>query len=195
MGFNVMQRLLILLVCGFSVCQISGCQSPAGNKSGVEVIIEGGGEFAEFLVGVWRADKDGWEFVFEPDGTISSAVISLGRVRMKPGEVTTVPMKMGGKGIYEPGEWVVHYFPAGRELVVRISLKNFYAKLGEDVLEGKSTDIFAGPILQDDKVWQVNWTSFPDYIIHTAEHPDFRISEDPDYGLSKTLIFEKVTDE
>ena len=190
-----MQRLLVLLVCGLSVFQLGGCQGPSGNKSGVEVIIEGDGEFPESLVGRWKADKSGWEFVFEPDGTISSAVISLGRVRMKPGEVTTVPMKMGGKGIFEPGEWVVHYVPAGRELMVEIKLKNFYAKLGEDVLEGKGTDIFAGPIIQEGKVWQVNWTSFPDYVAHTAEYPDFRMSEDPDYGLSKTLIFEKVTEE
>jgi len=190
-----MQRLLLLLFCGFSVCQFGGCQSPPGNKSGVEVIIEGGGEFPESLVGVWKADKDGWEFVFEPDGTLSSVVVSLGRVRMKPGEVTTVPMKMGGKGIYEPGEWVVHYVPTVRELMVRISLKNLYVKVGESVLEGKSTDVFAGPVIQDGKVWQVEWTSFPDYVAHTAENPNFRMSEDPDYGLSKSLIFEKVTEE
>jgi hypothetical protein len=189
MGFNIMNRLLVLLVCGLSIFLLSGCQGPAGNTSGVDVIIEGDGEFPDFLVGGW------WEFVFEPDGTLSSAVVSLGRVRMKPGEVTTVPMKMGGKGIYEPGEWVVHYVPDGRELMVKISLKNFYAKLGEDILEGKSTDIFAGPISQNGKVWQVNWTSFPDYVVHTAKHPNFRMSEDPDYGLSKTLIFEKVTEE
>jgi len=190
-----MTRLSVLLVCGLSIFLLGGCQSTAGNKSGVEVIIEGGGEFPEFIVGVWKSDKDGWEFVFEPDGTISSAVISLGRVRMKPGEVTTVPMKMGGKGIYEPGEWMVYYTPAGRELMVRISLKNLYVEMGENVLEGKSMDIFAGPVLQDDKVWPVEWTSFPDYVAHTAEYPDFPISEDPNYGISKTLVFEKVAEE
>ena len=190
-----MKQLLVLVGCAVLLSVIGGCQSTAGNTSGVDVIIEGGGEFPEFIVGKWKADKDGWEFVFEPDGTISSAVISLGRVRMKPGEATTVPMKMGGKGIFEPGEWMVHYAPAGRELMVRITLKNLYVEMGENVLEGKSTDIFAGPVLQDDKVWPVEWTNFPDYVAHTAEHPDFRMSEDPDYGLSKTLIFEKVTEE
>ncbi|MHC4314904.1 MAG: hypothetical protein ACYSW3_20850 [Planctomycetota bacterium] len=171
-----MQRLLVLLFCGLSVFQLGGCQ---GSKSDVDVIIEGGGEFPEFLVGGWKADKDGWEFVFEPDGTISSVVVSLGRIRLKPGEVTTVPMKMGGKGIYEPGEWIVHYVPAGRELMVRISLKN----------------LFAGPISQNGKVWQVEWTSFPDYVAHTPKHPNFPMFEKTDYGFSKTLIFEKVTEE
>ncbi|MHC4098864.1 MAG: hypothetical protein ACYSU3_22755 [Planctomycetota bacterium] len=64
-----MQRLLVLLFCGLSVFQLGGCQGP---KSDVDVIIEGSGEFPEFLVGGWKADKDGWEFVFEPDGTISN---------------------------------------------------------------------------------------------------------------------------
>ncbi|MHC4112648.1 MAG: hypothetical protein ACYSWZ_04825, partial [Planctomycetota bacterium] len=108
---------------------------------------------------------------------------------------TTVPMKMGGKGIYEPGEWIVHYVPAGRELMVRISLKNLYLEMGENILEGKSTDVFAGPISQNGKVWQVEWTSFPDYVAHTATHPNFPMFEKTDYGFSKTLIFEKVTEE
>jgi len=184
----------LLVFAGFVVLLsvLVGCQTA---HRGIEVIIEGDGEFPEFLAGVWKADKDGWEFVFEPDGTISSAVISLGRVRMKPGEVTTVPMKMGGKGVYEPGEWMVYYAPVGRELMVKISLKDFYVELGENVLEGKSTDIFNGPISQDGKLWQANWTSFPDYVAHTAEYPDFPITEDPNRGVSKTLIFEKVTPE
>jgi len=187
-----MKQLMLLAGCCIILSGLAGCQNA---KRGVKVIIEGGGEFPEFLVGEWKADKDGWEFVFGPDGTISSAVISLGKVRIKPGEVTTVPMKMGGKGVFKPGEWMVHYVPAGRELTVKISLKNFYVELGESVLEGKSTDIFAGPISQDGKVWQVDWTSFPYYVARTAEHPSFIMSEDTDYGISKILIFEKVTEE
>jgi len=184
-----MKQLLVLAGFAVLLSGLAGCQDP--NK-GIEVIIEGGGEFPEFLVGKWRADRDGWEFVFEPDGTISSAVISLGRVRMKPGEITTVPMKMGGKGVFEPDEWMVHYAPVGRELMVKISLKNFYVELGKGALEGKSTDIFAGPISQDGKVWQVDWTSFPDYTAHTAEHPNFNLSERTDSGITKSLVFEKV---
>lgn len=114
---------------------------------------------------------------------------------MKPGEVTTVPMKLGGKGVYEPGEWMVYYTPDDQELMVKISLKNFYVELGKDSLEGKSTDIFNGPIPQDGKLWRVNWTSYFDYVAHTAEHPNFPITEDPNRGISQTLIFEKVAEE
>jgi len=104
-------------------------------------------------------------------------------------------MKKGGKGVFEPGEWRVHYAPAARDLTVEISLKNFYAELGEAVLKGKSLDIFAGPISQDGHVWQVDWTSFPDYVAHRPGYPKFPMSEDPNYGISKAIIFEKVTPE
>ena len=126
-----MKQLVILAGFAVLLLGLAGCQKanrgvdPAPPRGGVEVIIEGGGEFPEFLVGRWKADKYDWQFVFEPDGAISSAVISLGRVRMKPGEITTVPMKMGGKGVFEPGKWMVHYAPAARDLTVEISLKNF----------------------------------------------------------------------
>ena len=52
-------------------------------------IIDGDGRFPSFIAGTWRADRGGWEIVFEPDGKISSAVVSLGRVRIRPGQVTT----------------------------------------------------------------------------------------------------------
>lgn len=187
-----MKQLVVLAGCAVLLSGLAGCQNPAPLRGGVEVIIEGGGEFPQFLVGRWKDEKRGWEFVFEPDGTISSAVISLGRVRMKPGQVTEVPMKLGGKGVFEPGDWLVHYAPTSRELTVKISLKNFYAELGKDILEGKSTDIFVGSISEDGKVWQVDWVGFPDYVAHTAEHPHFEMSVDPNYGITYTLTFEKV---
>lgn len=185
-----MKQLVLLAGFALLLSSLAGCQN--ANK-GVEVIIEGDGEFPEFVVGRWKADKRGWEFVFEPDGTISSMVHTMGRIQLKAARVTKVPMKLGGKGIFEPGQWMVHYAPAGRELTVKISLKNFYVELGKGVLEGKSTDVFAGPVSQDGQVWQVDWVSFPYYIAHTAKYPHFEMFEDPNYGISNSLVFEKVT--
>jgi len=196
-----MRRLLILLVCGlFALAQLSGCQGlgrdksrvdPTPPKSGVEVIIEGGGEFPEFLVGRWKANEHGWKFVFQPDGTISSAVHTLGKVKLRPGQKTIRRMKKGGEAIYEPGEWMVHYNPANRELTVAISLSNFYTELGDDVLEGKSDDLFVGKINEEGNIWETNWTSFYDYTAHTLEYPQVRMH--PEHGESRTLVFEKVT--
>jgi len=191
-----MKRILILLVFGLLVLlQFSGCQDGDRRNSGIEVFIEGDGEFPQSLVGTWRANEDSWEFVFEPDGTISSAVISLGKVRIKPGQVTTIPMKMGGKGVIEPGEWMVYYVPADRELTVKTSLRNFHIEIGKGVLEGKSKDIFVGDVSEDGKFWTAEWASYPDYVAHTDEHPDFHFSDDPNSGIFKSLVFEKLTQE
>lgn len=187
-----MKRLLLLLFCGLSIFLLGGCQAAGRGKSGVDVLIEGGGEFPQSLVGTWRADKNYWEIVFGPNGTISSAVTAPGGIRMKPGQTTVVPMKLGGKGVYEPGQWMVHYIPANRELTVKISLENFRAELGEDILEGKSTDVLSGKVSEDGKVWLVDWTSFPDYVARTKKYPEFRMTEDPNYGITDSVTFRKV---
>ncbi|MHC4499923.1 MAG: hypothetical protein ACYS21_12505 [Planctomycetota bacterium] len=184
-----MKQLVVFVGCVVFLLASTGCRS---NDRGIEVIVEGGGKFPQSLVGIWRADKEGWEFVFEPDGTISSAVISLGRVRMRPGQITTVPMKLGGKGVFEPGEWFVHYAPAHRELTVKIALENVRIGLARPVLDGSSEDVFVGRVSEDGKSWHVDWTSFFNYVAHTDEYPDFVMSEDPNYGILKTLNFEKV---
>lgn len=189
-----MKQLVLFAGCAVVLAGLVGCQGLSGNKSGVEVIIEGDGEFPESLAGVWKADKGVWEFVFEPDGTLSSAVTSLGSVRMKPGEVTTVPLKMGGKGIFEPGDWFVQYSPDRRELVVEIFLKHFYTELGEGILEGKRTDIFIGTVSEDGREWSAEWFNFPEYIVHTQEHQNYKLPYDANENPRDTLIFQKVTE-
>jgi hypothetical protein len=101
-------------------------------------------------------------------------------------------MKMGGKGIFEPGDWMVHYNTAKEELTVKISLKHFYVELGKGTLDGKATDIFAGPISQEDNVWLADWNGFPEYTAHTSEHPDFILTDGSGFGMTKSLVFEKV---
>jgi hypothetical protein len=184
-----MKWLVAFAACVVFLLAVAGCRN---TEKGVEVVIEGGGRFPQSLVGTWRADEEAWEFIFEPDGTISSVVMSFGRVRLKPGEVTTVPMKLGGKGVFEPGKWFVHYTPARRELIVKIVLKNVRIGLVRPVLEGSSEDVFVGKVSQDSKAWYVDWTSFFKYVARTDQYPNFEMSEDPNYGVLKTLIFEKV---
>ena len=75
-----MKKIFVLSIYGLLVFMPGGCRSSVPSKSGVEVIIDGDGRFPEILVGGWKADKGGWEIVFEADGKISSAVVSLGRV-------------------------------------------------------------------------------------------------------------------
>jgi hypothetical protein len=189
-----MKRLLVLSVCGLSFFLLVGCQSSAKKKSGVEVVVDGDGQFPAFLVGRWEADKGGWEFVFEPDGTISSAVISLGRVTMKPGQVTTTRMKLGGEGVFEPGPWRVQYSQEPRKLLVEITIEHFRVELGDSVMQGKTRDFFTGSVSQDGQIWWADRFSFPEYIADTKKHPNYKLAFDPNDNPRDSLIFQKVTE-
>jgi len=189
----MMKRLLVLSFWGLFVFLLSGCQSSAGNKSGVDVIIEGDGQFPPFLVGRWKADKGGWEFVFEPDGTISSAVVSLGRVTMKPGQITTTSMKLGGKGVFEPAQWTVQYLPEHRELSVEIAIDRFRVELGENIVQGQTRDFFIGSVSVDGQLWWADRFSFSEYIADTKKYPNYKLPFDPNDNPRDSLIFQKVT--
>ncbi len=175
--------------CILSVLVLNSCHRNAG---GVEVIVDGDGQFPDFLVGKWKADSGGWEFVFEKDGTISSAMVSLGRVRLKPGYTTIVPMDLGGKGVFEPGQWTVQYSHEQRELIVDISIAKFRAELGGNVLRGRTRDIFVGSVSLNGQLWPVQRLSFPEYIADTQQYHDYKLAYDPNDNPPETLLFQKV---
>ncbi len=187
-----MKKIIVLSICSFFVFLPGGCQSSGPSKSGVEVIIDGNGEFPEFLVGTWQADKGGWEIVFEPDGKISSAVVSLGRVRMKPGEVTNTQMVLGGEGLFRPGRWTVQYTQERRELVVEIAIEHFRVELGDNVVQGKTRDIFVGSVSTDGQLWWADRYKFPEYVVDTKKYPNYKLPFDPNDSSRESLIFQKV---
>jgi hypothetical protein len=185
-----MKRLMLLLGCAFLL--LGGCQELSRNKSGVEVIIEGGGEFPQLLAGRWKDAEKGWEFVFEPDGTISSAVIDSGFMAVVPAKRTArKPMRVG-EAVYKLGQWTVQYIPETRELGVEVVVDFFHVDFGKTWLEGHSTDRFVGTVSEDYKSWQAEWVSFPKYIAYTPEPGELPV--DPEDTI-KELLFEKVTDE
>ena len=165
-----MKQLMVLVGCIVFLLGFAGCQKSAKTTppvDGVEVVVEDGSEFPEFLAGTWEADKGGWEITFEPDGRLSSAVITMGRVKVEPGKKTVIPMKKGGTGVYEPGEWLAQYSPANRELVVKIVIERYRLEMGDDVLSGNLKDIFAGKVSEDGRYWLAEWFSYPEYIVNT----------------------------
>jgi hypothetical protein len=174
------------------ICLLCGCQKPARSEKAVDVIIEGGESFPDFLAGTWKADKGGWEFVFEPDGTISSAVVSLGRVRIKPGEVTTVPMLLGGKGVFKPGPWTVQYSYEQRELIVDIKIESFRVELGESVVKGSTQDVFVGSISGDGRLWWAERFSYPEYIADTKKFPNHKLTVERSDTPREGLLFQKI---
>ena len=186
-----MKQLVVLIGCAVVLLGFVGCQST--NKR-VEVIIEDGGQFPEFLVGTWKANKGGWEIVFEPDGTISSAVIPLGRTKVAPGQTTVVPMKLGGKGVYKAGNWLVQYSPVSRELTVEIVIESFRAQIGPSAVKGSTRDYLTGTVSEDGKLWDVAWLSVPKYIVDIPERRNQELPIDPYYNEAKTVLFEKVVE-
>ena len=194
-----MKYFAVLGILCFMLSTLIGCQNADSGfkdvETGVDVVIEGGGKFPEEFAGRWKVEgKSGWEITFTPDGSISSAVIPLGRVKLEPGKTTTIPMVMDRKSVFYPGQWIVNYDPQDSSLMVTITLEYFRAELGEAILEGKSVDVLDGLITvsDDSKSWQVVWMSFPDYTAHTAKYPDFRMTEGDSPATTKTLKFVKV---
>ncbi len=184
----------VLLLGGLALLP-AGCHRPrADGTATVKTVVGGGQEFPALLAGRWVADRHGWEFVLERDGRISSAVISLGRVRVTPGATTTIPTRSGSEAVFTPGSWLVHYEPDTRTLTVKIVMDHVRAEMAGTTLEGSSTDIFVGPVSPAGDTWQTEWTTFTRYTAHTPEGTSFDLSTDPVYGETKPLLFHKTPD-
>jgi hypothetical protein len=173
----------------------AGCHSAAETARSVNVVIEGPGTFPASAAGRWRADRDGWEFVFDSEGHLVSAVLGLGRVEVTPGEAVTLPTRSGGESTFEPGEWTVHYVPQSRQLTVNIVLDHVRIDMAGTILAGDSTDVFSGTIQPDEGVWQVQWTAFSHYTVQAPNQPPQELSTDETYGETKALTFQKVPEE
>ena len=186
-----MKRLLLLLACFLLVPLLNGCRNNIKN-TGVEVTIEGDGQFPASLVGTWKADRGGWEFVFDHQGRISSAVVSIGRVRLIPGRTTTVPMEMGGKGTFTPGLWTVQFLPDQRQLIVEITIESFSVELGENAVKGKTRDFFVGRVTTDGTQWWTERFSYPEYIVDTDKFPNYKLPTDPNENPRENILFQKI---
>ncbi|MFC1780989.1 hypothetical protein ACFLZ8_01825 [Planctomycetota bacterium] len=172
-----------------------GCRSNDITKKAIEVIVDGDGQFPDFLAGRWKAAEGEWEFVFEPDGQISSAVVSIGRVTMKPAQTTTIQMELGGRGVFEPGLWTVQYFQDQRRLIVEISIDYFLTELGENTIQGKTRDLFIGTVSPDGTLWWSERFSYPEYTVNTEAYQNYKLPVDPDENPKESLLFEKESAE
>jgi hypothetical protein len=189
-----MRRLVTLFLCCLVFMLLVGCSNFGERKNCVEVIVDGDGQFPPQIVGTWKANDGGWEFVFERDGSISSAVISLGRVKVKPGETTTVPMILGGRGTFVPGKWTVEYIHQQRKLIVEIVIEHFRAELGDNIVKGKTHDIFVGSVSPDGRLWWADRFSYPEYVADTGKYHNYALPSDPNDNPRESLIFQKVTE-
>lgn len=206
-----MKRLMFLLGCAVLLSALAGCQSPAANKSGAGVFVKDGGKFPRFLAGTWEANKQDdlnyWRIVFEPNGVISSAVIPLGEVEVRPNQTTEAQGPKGEPGFFKAGDFDVYYNPQSREFSVNIKIEQFYLERVLDwnvVLKGSWEYFIVGDVSKDGKTWEGGVFNSPDI---TVLVPDPNSTDDKskfketakahiDFGEEEEghLIFTKVPD-
>jgi hypothetical protein len=175
----------------FCLLFIAGCQETVKKGKPVEVIIDdGNGVFPRELVGRWIGDTQGWEIVFEPNGTISSVVIPLGGVTVYPGKTTIVPMIRGGRGVYKAGQWTVQYSYASRELAVDIVIDYYNIRTGNESIKGSLNEYLTGKVELGG--WTADWITNPIYIVNTPVYRNHLLPMDVNESDLGTVIFLKV---
>jgi hypothetical protein len=178
----------------FIVCLLifTGCTDVKSRKNAVNVNIEGSEQFPDYLVGTWKTDLNDWEISFKPDGTIEYAVISLGRVKIKPGQDTIVPMVSGGKGTFKPGQWSVQYFQDQHQLIVEIVIDSFHVEVGDNIVYGKTKEFFSGIIPENSDTWRAERYAYPEYYVNTDKYKNYLLPDDPNENPREILLFKKV---
>jgi hypothetical protein len=151
---RLMKRLYCISFCFVLIVSIlTSCQEPTDSKIHTDGAVQSSKQFPGFIAGTWKGDKLGWEIVFAPDGTITSAVIALGQVRIKPNQITEVQGREGEPGIFEAGDCEVEYDIESREMSVTIEMKRVFAEIGRGTLDGTCGYFIVGGILEDKKTW------------------------------------------
>jgi hypothetical protein len=158
-----MNKILMLLGCAFLL--LGGCQEYNRNKSDTAAAPS---EFPRSLAGLWEANKNNanyWQIIFGPDGTISSAVIPLGEVEVRPNRRTEIPDANGNVSFFDAGDFDVFYNRKGRELAVNVKIKQFnlYVVNG-GMLKGSWEYLITGKVSKDGKIWAGEILNSPDIV-------------------------------
>jgi len=167
-----MKRLLILLGCCTILTGLVGCQGPT--------------VLPPDIAGTWRAKEAPWEIVLSPQGKVTSAVIPLGVVEVRPNQTTEVEMKDGSISTYKAGDCIVEYTPETRELFVSVEMEEFHIRFLDNRIDGNSIDRFIGPVSEDGGVWTADWINVFDY------GPRFPWDENDIFP--EPLTFERIED-
>jgi hypothetical protein len=136
------------------------------------------------IIGTWQAKDSSWKIVISPDGTLSSAVIPMGVVEIKPNRITKVEMQDGRWSTFKAGDCPVEYNPATRELFVTVIIDKIHVVFMDNIIDGKSIDRLVGPVSADGKFWTADLISIFDY--------GPRFPQEPNDVSAEPLIFEKT---
>lgn len=173
-----MKQFVVLAECVTILLGLSGCQERMAKSPGKVIPPD--------VAGTWKAYDSPWKIVLSPDGTVSSAVIPMGEVELKPNQITKVEMKDGQLSTYKAGDFDVEYIPSTRELLVSIEVEDIHIVFLDNVIDGNSVDRFVGPVSEDGKEWIADWINMFDY--------GPRFPQDANDIYAGQLIFEKLED-
>jgi len=180
---KMMRKRLLLIVCLVVLAGFVGC---VDSNRGIEPIIEGEGQFPEFLVGTWRPDESRWVFLFEPDGRISKMTHHCG-MEFEVAEGGLVEQWRDDiEAMYALGPCEARYNPKTRELSVRVVIEHMVIEFPNGVMEGNFHDELTGPVSEDGMRWNAAWVS-------VGEVDGFG-SDDPNTVSAKQLTFTKDLD-
>jgi hypothetical protein len=171
-------KSVIFFSLAMFICAAAGCQTSVRQSSTGKTILP------TDIAGTWKAQDSPWKIVLNPEGKVSSAVIPMGEVEIKPNQTTKAEMKDGSISTFTAGDCVVEYTPNKRELYVCIEMEKIDIKFLNNVIAGNSIDRFVGTVSQDGKFWMADWINVFDY---GSQFP-----QDPNDIYAKPLVFEKM---
>jgi hypothetical protein len=176
-----MKQLFHFLFClVFTLSILAGCQESTNSKIHTDGAVQSSKQFPEFIGGIWKGDAWSWEIVFAPDGTVTSAVIALGQVRIKPNQTTEVQGQKGEPGIFEAGDCEVEYDIESREMSVSIKMKRVYMDMGS-IVDGTCEYFLVGGFSEDGKIWYTEIFTELDLAMLTP---------DPNFPKDKPVLIE-----
>ena len=168
----------IVFIFGLILLSTAGCPRPSRQPPVSEAVLP------PDIAGTWKAQDSPWKIVLSPDGTVSSAVIPMGVVEVKPNQTTKTEMKDGSYSTFRAGDCVVEYMPTTRELFVSIQMEEIHVVFLDNAIDGNSIDRFIGPVSEDGKVWTADRVTVFDY--------GPRFPQDANDTFGGQLIFEKI---
>lgn len=161
-----MKQTIALICCSAALLALTGCPtvnqpSPNGRIADAN---KPGGQFPEFLVGVWEAEVSEfsrWGFMLERDGSMRRIIhATAGPVKLEEGGVYGQSEKGEAYYYFAMGPCEAQYLPDTRTLKVKIVVDHFTMKLPQGVLEGRVEDYFEGPVSEDGQYWRADWRSY-----------------------------------
>jgi hypothetical protein len=168
----------LIFILGLIGLWATGCQRPSR-----ELPVRGA-VLPPDIAGTWKAQDSPWKIVLSTDGTVSSAVIPMGVVEVRPNQTTKIEMKDGSYSTFKAGDCAVEYIPTMRELFVSVQMEEIHVVFLDNVVDGNSIDRFIGPVSEDGKVWTADWITVFDY--------GPRFPQDANDTFGGQLIFEKI---